>query len=98
MSLPRRQPSIKWPVILTIAPAVGSIVGGIPHFSVVVAVAFFASPFLSLIAGINLGAQTGSTNQGQVLHVVLWTTGSFACSLVLQGAGCELTGFSVNRP
>lgn len=98
MPLPRRQPSIKWPVILTFAPAIGSLIGGIPHFSVMVALAFFASPFLSLIAGINLGAQTGSTTRGQVLHGVLWTAGSLACSLVLQGAGCELTGFSVNRP
>ena len=107
------------PLILTVLPAIGSLVGAVPQLQSLTVLAFFASPFLSLVAGIILGCNTGqsgggkllrryhqnrglladcNTGQsvgGKLLYSILWTAGSLAVSLLLQGAGCSLTNFNL---
>ena len=81
------------PLILTALPVFGSLVGAIPQMQSFTVLSFFASPFLSLAAGIILGCNTGQSAGGKFLFSILWTVGSLAVSLALQGVGCSLTNF-----
>ena len=82
------------PLILTVLPAIGSLVGAVPQLQPLIVLAFFASPFLSLVAGIILGCNAGRSGGGKLLYSILWTVGSLTVSLLLQGAGCSLTNFN----
>jgi len=88
------QTSIPWrvPLILTLAPAIGSVIGIVLHVEMVVFIAALASPGLSLTAGIILGRCTGSTAGGKFLFLLLWSAASFCVSLLLQFAGCSQLG------
>lgn len=90
---PRPRLLLAWPLAFTLVPALGSLAGGIEGLEQITILAFFTSPFLALAAGIVLCRQTGRTLGGKFLHGVLWSLGSLAVSLLLQGAGCSLTGF-----
>ncbi len=92
---PRPRLRVAWPLAFTLVPALGSLVGGIDGLEPLTLLAFLTSPFLALAAGIVLGRQTGQTPGGKFLHGVLWSLGSLAVSLLLQGAGCSLTNFSL---
>lgn len=90
---PRPRLRIAWPLAFTLVPAVGSLAGGIDGLEPATIFALLTSPFFALAAGIVLCRQTGQTLGGTFLHGVLWSLGSLAVSLLLQGAGCSLTGF-----
>ncbi len=92
---PRPRLLIAWPLAFTLVPALGSLAGGIDGLEPVTILAFFTGPFWALAAGIVLCRQTGQTLGGKFLHGVLWSLGSLAVSLLLQGAGCSLTGFQL---
>lgn len=90
---PRPRLRIAWPLVLTVMPALGSLAGGIDGLEPVTIIAFLSSPVFALAAGILLGRQSSQTPGGKFLHGVLWSLGSLAVSLLLQGAGCSLTNF-----
>ena len=56
------------PLILTVLPAIGSLVGAVPQLQPLIVLAFFASPFLSLVAGIILGCNAGQSGGGKLLR------------------------------
>lgn len=92
---PRPRLRVAWPLILTLAPGLGTLVGAMDNLEPVTMLSFFASPLFALAAGIALCRQTGQTAGEKLLHGVLWSLGSLAVSLLLQGAGCSLTNFSL---
>lgn len=87
--------SFAQPLVLTVLPAIASLFGAILQLQSVTVLALFASPIMSLVAGFNLGCETGRTAGGRFLFGVLWSVGSLAVSLLLQAGGCSLTNFDI---
>jgi hypothetical protein len=88
----RSNAKVPWriPLVLTIAPFIGSVIGLTLHAEMAVVVAAIASPGLSLAAGIILGRCTGSTTLGRSIALLLWTVASVCVSVLLQFAGRSL--------